>query len=296
MSTLLKKSIKNNLSAVKPFIHYMGGKSRLLKAINKKLPTQFNNYFEPFVGGGALFFDLEQKQSFISDMNLELILTYKVIRDNVEALIIDLQKHHYNSDYYYAIRDFEREFEAFEKLSDIQRASRYLYLNKSGYNGLHRINKKGFNNVAYNKKDREVNYDANNLRLVSQYLENVEIQYNDFNSIRSKVKSGDFIYLDPPYYASNQNYTKDGFSLDKHIELVELCDYIDKMGGYFLLSNSYNETTLNLYDKYNIDFVDVRQNINPDASKRHNTKEILVSNYTNYAVANNTNFQNMEVA
>ncbi len=279
----------------KPFIHYMGGKGRLLKVINKRLPKHFNNYYEPFVGGGSLLFNLEHKQSFISDMNEELIITYKVIKTNVEALIMDLQKHDYNKEYFINMRSKDRDTAIFDKMSDIERASRFLYLNKSGFNGLYRVNKQGQNNVGYNKKDKEANYDFDNLRLVSEYLQDIEIEYNDFNSIKSKIKCGDFIYFDSPYFASDQNYTKNGFSLEKHYELKELCDYINSIGAYFLLSNSNNETMRDLYSDYHTTFESMKQNINPSKTKRHNTKEILVSNFVNEAV-NNSDFTKVEVA
>lgn len=283
------------VAKAKPFIHYMGGKNRLLKFINDRLPKKFNNYYEPFVGGGSLLFNLEHKQSFIADFNEELIITYQTIKSNVEALIKDLQKHEYNKDYYMSVRSQDRDAATFAKMSNLERASRFLYLNKSGYNGLYRVNKQGQNNVGYNNKDKVVNYDAKNLRLVSAFLQNVKIEHNDFNSVKSKVKSGDFIYFDSPYFGSNQNYTKESFSLEKHIELKKLCDYIDSIGAYFLLSNSNNETTRDLYKSYNIEYVEMRQNINPNSDKRHNTKEILVSNFSNNAV-NNTDFQTVEVA
>ena len=291
-----KTNTTNNLVAkAKPFIHYMGGKRRLLNTINKRLPKKFNNYYEPFVGGGSLFFDLQHKQSFIADFNEELIITYKTIKSNVEALILDLKKHQYTKEYYISLRNQDRDAATFAKMSNLEKASRFLYLNKTGFNGLYRVNKKGQNNVGYNKKDQVVNYYAENLRLVSANLQNVEIEYSDFNSVKEKVKSGDFIYLDSPYLGSDQNYTKEGFSLEKHIELKKLCDYISSIGAYFLLSNSNNEITRDLYKNYNIEFVDVRQNINPDVDKRNVTKEILVSNYNNSAV-NNTDFQTVKVA
>lgn len=289
-------SKNKTVSEAKPFIHYMGGKRRLLKVINRRLPRKFNNYYEPFVGGGSLFFNLQYKQSFISDFNEELIITYKTIKSNVEALILDLKKHQYTKEYYISIRNQDRDAVAFAKMSNLERASRFLYLNKTGFNGLYRVNKKGQNNVGYNKKDQAVNYDSENLRLVSVNLQNVEIEHSDFNSIKEKIKSEDFIYLDSPYLGSDQNYTKEGFSLEKHRELKELCDYINSIGAYFLLSNSNNETTRDLYKNYNIEFVDVRQNINPNIEKRHNTKEILVSNYGSYAVVNNTDYKTEEVA
>jgi len=278
----------NDLSDInaKPFIHYMGGKGRLLKVINDRLPKQFNNYYEPFVGGGSLLFDLGHKKSFISDMNEELIITYKVIKNNVELLIQDLTKHQYNKDYYMSIRSKDRDRQSFEMMSDIERASRFLFLNKNGFNGLYRVNRNGQNNVGYNKKDTKPNYNEDNLRAVSKYLENIEIEYNDFNSIKSKIRSGDFIYLDSPYFASDQNYTSEGFGIDKHKQLKELCDYISSVGAYFLLSNSNNETTRDLYKDYHITYESVKQNINPNLDKRHNTKEILVSNYVSSAINN----------
>lgn len=277
------------------FIHWMGGKQRLLPVLREKVPANFNNYFEPFVGGGALLLELAPNQAHISDMNEELILTYKVIKHNVEELITELNTHKFNEDYYNNIRSLDRNAEEFSKLADTKRASRFIYLTKTGFNGLWRVNQKNQNNVGYNKKDKNIDFGADNLRMISQKLQNMTIEYEDFTAIKKEIKRGDFIYLDPPYLNSTQNYTKEGFSLEKHIELKELCDYINSVGAYFLLSNSNNETTRELYNSFNIDYVDMRQNINPDKSKRENTKEILVSNYTNKAV-NSPIFNAMEVA
>ena len=278
------------------FIHWMGGKQRLLPVLREKVPANFNNYFEPFVGGGALLLELAPNQAHISDMNEELILTYKVIKHNVEELISELRTHKFNEEYYNNIRSLDRNADNFSKLSDIKRASRFIYLTKTGFNGLWRVNQKNQNNVGYNKKDKDVDFGADNLRGISQKLQNMTIEYEDFSAIKKEIKRGDFIYLDPPYLNSTQNYTREGFSLANHIELKELCDYIDSVGAYFLLSNSNNETTRELYNNFNIDYVDMRQNINPDKSKRENTKEILVSNYSSYKVVNNVYTPILEVA
>ena len=279
-----KKDTTSNI--VTPFIHWMGGKSRLLRLLRQKLPTGFNNYYEPFIGGGALLFDLDPKNAYISDMNEELILTYQVIQKSAEKLILDLNKHIMSADYYYAIRNIDRDKEEFSKLTNVERASRFIYLTKAAFNGLYRVNKKGQHNASFGTQDN-FNFNADSLRETSRRLKNYYIKHQDFNSIKNKVSKGDFVYFDPPYLDSDQNYTKEGFTLADHIKLKELCDYIDSVGAYFMLSNSYNEDTINLFYEYNIDYIGMRQNINPDSNRRAEIREILVTNYTNYRVANN---------
>lgn len=277
---------KQGTSTLAPFIHWMGGKSRLLTLLREKLPMKFNNYHEPFIGGGALLFDLNPKKAFISDMNEDLIIAYKVIKKNPEKLILDLEKHIMTAEYYYTIRNLDRDKEVFTKLTDIERASRFIYLTKASYNGLYRVNKKGQHNASFGTQEHFI-FNADFLRETSKRLKNYDIKHTDFTNIKNKISKGDFVYFDPPYLNSNQNYTKEGFSLEHHIKLKELCDYIDSIGAYFMLSNSYNEDTINLFHAYNISYIGMRQNINPDSERRAEVREILVTNYTNYRAVNN---------
>lgn len=264
----------------------MGGKSKLLPVLTNKMPEQLNSYFEPFIGGGALMLELNPSNAYISDMNEELIITYKVLRDNPDALINDLYRHKMHEEYYYTIRNLDREIKAFCSLSEIERASRFIYLTKSAFNGLYRVNKKGQHNAPFNKQ-KSFSFDAKHLRDVSKLLQGVEIAHDDFEAIKSKVKSGDFVYFDPPYLGSNNQYTKDGFGLNEHESLKELCDYLDNIGANFMLSNSCTKETLELFSEYHIDFIDHQQTINPNAHKRGLAREILVRNYQTNKQVNN---------
>ncbi len=268
---------------IKPIIKWVGGKRQLLPIIQDNLPKKFNHYYEPFVGGGALLFSLKEENSTISDYNKELINVYQVIKHNLSKLIEDLQKHKNNKDYYYNIRALDRE-DSFKNISAIKRASRFIYLNKTCFNGLYRVNKNNQFNVPYGKYKNPNWINEENLLKISKYLQDVNIIQGDFEVIKPLIKKGDFIYLDPPYIpltstANFTSYTDNGFDMQDHIRLKEFCDYIDSIGAFFLLSNSYTDITLELYKEYKIVSVMAKRNINRDASKRGKIKEILVKNY-----------------
>ncbi|QOY52735.1 DNA adenine methylase [Candidatus Sulfurimonas baltica] len=296
---IMKKQSLNSSQTKKTtttLMQWVGGKVRLADKLVETLPETYNNYFEPFIGAGSLFFKEVPENGYISDMNYELINCYKIIQSNVEELIVDLGKHEFNLDYYMRIRSLDRDLEVFNKLTDIERGSRFLYLMKGGYNGLWRVNQKNQNNVAWNKKtDLEFDYDY--IREASKKLQNTVIEHKDFMCIKDNIQKGDFCYFDSPYDNSTneKSYTKEGFGVKEQEQLKELCDYIDSIGAYFLLSNSCTERTLNLYSKYRIEYISMKQNISSNKDKRVNTTEILVSNYTNQRAVNNQ-INNVEVA
>ena len=266
----------------KPVIKWVGGKRQLINELKSFLPTKYNRYFEPFIGGGALFFSLKHKNSFISDYNPELTNLYITIRDNVEELIKDLKKHKNTEEYYYQIRALDRE-KKYKRLSKVKKASRFIYLNKTGFNGLYRVNKAGQHNVPYGKYKNPSWLDEDNLRECSNLLAHTEIQTGDFEIIKEHVKKGDLVYFDPPYVPLNSNsftsYTHNGFDNDMQIRLKELCDYIDSIGAYFMLSNSYTDYILDLYKDYDIKTVMANRAVNCKATGRGKIKEVVVVNY-----------------
>lgn len=267
----------------KPVIKWVGGKRQLMTKIKEYMPREYNNYFEPFIGGGAVFFELKKENSHINDYNPELTNLYEVIKTKPEALIKDLSKHENSSEYYYAMRELDRK-PNFKRMSKVKRASRFIYLNKTGFNGLYRVNQKGQNNVPYGRYANPTILDADNIRACSEALQTTTITTGDFENIKAHVKEGDFVYFDPPYapLSATSNftaYTDKGFDDDMQFRLKELCDYIDSIGAYFMLSNSYTGFILDLYSDYTIKTVEANRALNCKATGRGKINEVLVMNY-----------------
>lgn len=266
-----------------PIVKWVGGKRQLMFELLKNMPENYNRYFEPFIGGGALFFELQPDNAYISDMNEELINLYQVVRDNVDELVADLQKHDISKEYFMEIRNIDRT-EEYENLSDIQKASRFIYLNRTCFNGMYRVNSKGEFNVPFGHYKNPRILDENNLINCSNLLQRTEIKHADFSEILKKVKKDDFVYFDPPYVplsetSSFTSYTKDGFDMDMQFKLRDVCDELDTMGVKFLLSNSDTKLVNELYENYNIKKVFASRQINANADGRGKITEVLVRNY-----------------
>ena len=224
MAVVLEKLEKGTY----PIVKWVGGKRQLMFELLKNMPKSHNRYFEPFIGGGALFFELQPENAYISDMNEELINLYSIVRDNVYELISDLNKHEVSKEYFLEIRNLDRT-DKYKNLSNVQRASRFIYLNRTCFNGLYRVNSQGQFNVPYGNYKNPRIVDENNLLNCSELLKNTEIKCADFSEILTKVKKGDFVYFDPPYVPLNEtssftSYTKDGFDMDMQFKLREVCD------------------------------------------------------------------------
>ena len=266
-----------------PIVKWVGGKRQLMFELLKNMPENYNRYFEPFIGGGALFFELQPENAYISDMNEELINLYQVVRDNVDALITDLQKHDISKEYFMEIRNIDRT-EEYKSWSNVEKASRFIYLNRTCFNGMYRVNSKGEFNVPFGHYKNPRILDENNLINCSNLLQRTEIKHGDFSEILKKVKKGDFVYFDPPYVplsetSSFTSYTKDGFDLDMQFKLRDVCDELDSMGVKFLLSNSDTKLVNELYENYNIKKVFASRQINANADGRGKITEVLVRNY-----------------
>lgn len=266
----------------KPFVKWAGGKRQLVNILLSNVPNSFNRYFEPFVGGGALLFELQPQKAVISDINEELINAYKVIRDNVEELINNLKKHKNTKEYYYAIRAINP-----KTLTPVERASRFIYLNKTCFNGLYRENSKGQFNVPFGRYKNPKICDEENLRAVSEFLNRIEITILncDYKETCEMAESGDFVYLDPPYYpisktASFTKYNKNDFSEKDQVELSEIFKELDKKGCYVMLSNSNTEFIKKLYANYRIQEIKANRFINCKANKRRKSRiEVLITNF-----------------
>lgn len=272
--------------SVSPVVKWVGGKRQLLDEISLLLPQKITTYCEPFLGGGAVLFDRLPQTAIVNDLNSELMLVYKVICDNVEDLIVDLKKHENSPEYFYKIRDLDRDRDSYREMSKIERASRIIYLNKTCYNGLFRVNASGeFNSpFGHYKNPNIVNETV--LRAVSKYLSTNDILlYNeDFAATLERVPRGGFVYLDPPYdpvsdTASFTGYNKGGFGRNEQIRLKECCDTLTRRGIKFLLSNSATTFIKELYEEYTVKTVHAKRAINSDAAKRGSVEEVLIRNY-----------------
>jgi len=267
-----------------PFVKWAGGKRQLLDKIIDKSPHYFYNYYEPFVGGGAVLFGLQHKNSFVNDINSHLIHAYKVIKNSpyelMEALD-ELDEIKLNEDIYKSIRE-KYNTHIKNNIYTLETAAFFIYLNKHGFNGLFRVNSKGLFNVPWNKKEYVVSYNRENIIAISQFLQNVTLINKDFIDAVKGIEKGDFVFFDSPYAplkpTSFSSYDKKGFKLVDHERLADLFERLDKKGVFCMLTNHNTELINSLYNNYNIEEVNVRRNINSDASKRSG-KELIITNY-----------------
>ena len=275
---------KNKLVA--PVVKWVGGKRQLLDEIIPLLPERFSSYCEPFLGGGAVLFSVQPSKATVNDLNGDLIAVYEIIRDDVESLIDSLRKHENTPEYFYAIRDLDRNKSAYRDMPKVERASRLIYLNKTCFNGLFRVNSSGeFNSpFGHYKNPNIVNEPV--LRAVSKYFSSVNITFcnEDFALTLSRVGKGGFVYLDPPYdpvsdTASFTGYNKGGFDRNEQVRLKECCDGLTQRGVKFMLSKSATAFIKDLYKDYSISVVQAKRAINSDAGRRGAIEEVLVRNY-----------------
>ncbi|MDD2503028.1 MAG: DNA adenine methylase [Clostridia bacterium] len=271
---------------VAPVVKWVGGKRQLLAELTPLFPKKISIYCEPFIGGGAVLFSKQPGTAYINDVNSDLINIYEVIKDNVEELISSLQKHKNESEYFYKIRDFDRNHKEFTKLSNIEKASRMLYLNKTCYNGLYRVNNAGEFNSPFGSYKNPNIVNAPTLRAVNKYFNEAEIYISnvDYSEVLHKIPKESFVYLDPPYdpVSATSNftgYTKGGFDREEQIRLRECFDQLDDRGIKFMLSNSATDFIKEQYSKYFINTVKAKRAINSVASKRGDIDEVVIRNY-----------------
>lgn len=276
--------MKNKL--VSPVVKWVGGKRQLMDNILPLLPKKISYYCEPFLGGGALLFTIQPSKNIINDLNKDLIEVYEIIRDSIDLLIDDLKRHQNNPDYFYKIRDIDRNKEEFQNMTKVERASRIIYLNKTCFNGLFRVNSSGeFNSpFGFYKNPTIVNEPI--LRAVHQYFitTNTNIFNEDFSKTLDRVVKGSFVYLDPPYdpvsdTSSFTGYNKGGFNREEQIRLKICCDSLNSRNIKFLLSNSCTNFIKDLYKEYSINIVSAKRLINSNGNKRRNIEEVLIRNY-----------------
>ncbi len=271
---------------VAPVLKWAGGKRQLLGDFAELLPRKINSYCEPFIGGGALLFHLQPSKAFVNDVNKDLICVYTVIKNNVDDLAEELKKYRNDEEFFYEVRSWDRDKKQFDSLTEIQRAARVIYLNKTCYNGLYRVNNAGEFNAPFGKYKNPNIVNEPVLRAVSAYFNSAEVHFfcSDYSEILEKIKEDTFVYLDPPYYPISETsnftgYAKGGFSKKDQIRLRECCDDLNRRGIKFMLSNSAAPFILEQYSAYNITKVRARRAVNSVGSKRGDIEEAVVRNY-----------------
>jgi DNA adenine methylase len=278
-------------SFVKPYLKWAGGKRQLLPEIRKHIPASLNNcrYFEPFVGAGAVFFDRQPKKALINDFNAQLMLTYIAIRDRVNDLIdlLKVHKERNTENYFYEVRGQDRDTEKFAALSDVEKAARLIFLNKTCYNGLYRVNAQGLFNAPYGRYQNPVICDEPVLRAIHKYLNGSEIEILD-GDFAAAVRSADrhsFVYFDPPYHSpDNTNfigYQADKFDESEQTRLRDTFAELTERGVRCLLSNSDTAFIRQLYadDRYEMISVTAKRAINSDGAGRGSVNELLIKNW-----------------
>lgn len=275
------------MKKIVPFLKWAGGKRQLLDRISERMPQKYNNYYEPFIGGGAVLFGLQPERALINDINESLINTYRIIATNPQTLIecvkeLDSKIGEDGKKYYYDLRERYND-KLMKKEFDVELASLFIFINKHCFNGLYRVNGKGLFNVPYNNSKRE-SIDEESIMAVSDYLKNVTILSGDFEVACQGAGNGDFVFLDSPYAPLNptsfESYTKEGFDIESHKRLAKVFDELTDRGCYCMLTNHNTDFINSLYGNkgYKIDVVSVKRMINSDASKRTG-EEVIICNY-----------------
>ena len=279
MATASLRKVHSDTSTqtrAKPFLKWVGGKTQLLPQIFELFPKNFNRYHEPFVGGGAVFFNLQPNKAILSDVNPDLIQAYQMIRDDVDSVIAELKQHRAEEAYYYSVRETD-----VAELSAAEAAARIIFLNKTCFNGLYRVNRRGKFNVPFGKYANPTICNEKNLRAVSDALQGVDIRLQSVFELDTRVKKNDLVYFDPPYVpvsptASFTSYTKQGFGEHQQRELADLFGRLVSKGAHCFLSNSDTPLVRELYKDFNIKKVYARRAINSRADRRGPVGEVIV--------------------
>ncbi len=272
-----------------PVVKWAGGKRQILEKLKANLPEKFNSYFEPFIGGGALLFDLAPKNATINDVNQELLAIYTCLKDDelYRLMLEELDKHekYHSEEYYYQVREWDRD-PRFELEPLWKRAARAIYLNKSCFNGLYRVNAKGYFNVPSAKKEHVVTYSKANMEEIHEYFkdDNVTILSGDFVEATRNAHEGDFVYFDPPYDSwedkeSFTAYSKFDFNKDDQRRLADCFKDLTNRGVKCMLSNHNTAYINELYNGFNIQIIKAKRMINANAAGRGAVEEVIITNY-----------------
>ena len=274
----------------KPFVKWAGGKRQIIDKLKQYSPDEYNTYYEPFVGGGALLFELSPKKAVINDYNEELMNVFKCIKDETKfsKMCTELNRYEvaHSEEFYYEMRSKDKEKAKYLKMPDYKKAARTIYLNKACFNGLYRVNKNNEFNVPFGKKTKVNTYDGQNLGIIHSYLNfnDITIQSIDFEESVKSAKKGDFIYFDPPYDSETStfnDYTENGFGKEEQVRLARVYKELADKGCYVMLSNHNTNLIKELYKDYNIHHIEAKRNINSNGKKRGKVEEVIITNYEN---------------
>ncbi|MGI6667298.1 MAG: DNA adenine methylase [Bacillota bacterium] len=274
-----RRAVGERRQAARPFIKWAGGKKQILRELLARAPQTFGTYFEPFLGGGAVFFSLSPSKAVLSDLNPHLMNAYLVVRDRVDELAESLEVHRADRDYYYMMRDLSP-----ETMSDVERASWFIYLNKTCYNGLWRVNKSGRFNVPFGRYKNPRILDRSNLHAASRALRAADLRCSDFEDAVQDALPGDFVYFDPPYLplggtAVFTSYTGEGFDVSEQERLAEVFRRLSRKGVFVMLSNSDVPLVRRLYRGFRIDTIQAARAISCRGDRRGLVGEVIITGY-----------------
>jgi DNA adenine methylase len=277
------------MQPVRPFLKWAGGKTQLLPALRARIPAHFNRYHEPFVGSAALFWDLYNQEwllhgAVLSDVNPTLIEVYCAVRDDIETLLAALREHEQHKmdrEYFYEVRNWDRQ-PGWAQRSPVERAARMIFLNRTCYNGLHRVNRRGQFNVPFGRYANPLVCNEPNLRAAHRALQHVDLLVEHFCGVLHRAQPGDLVYFDPPYLplsptSSFTSYSQHAFGVDQHRQLAEVFAQLAECGCHVLLSNSSAPLVYELYGNFQVDNIPARRAINSNGGKRGVIDEVLVS-------------------
>lgn len=274
-------------SSIAPFVKWAGGKRQLLSQISARMPEKYNNYYEPFVGGGAVIFELLPANALINDINKSLMNAYRQICNATEDFLkavnkLDMEMWDDGRAYYYSLRERYND-KLMQAEYDVELAALFVFINKHCFNGLYRVNGKGLFNVPYNNS-RRASVDEDAIRKTSKYLQGITMTEGDFEEACRGATRGDFVFIDSPYAPLNptsfESYTKEGFDVESHRRLADLYAELTNRGCYCMLTNHNTELINELYGNkgYKIDVISVKRMINADATNRVG-EEVIICNY-----------------
>ena len=275
------------MTKITPFVKWAGGKRQLLEDIRKYIPTSYNRYFEPFLGGGAVLFDIQPEKAVINDINKQLINVYEQLKHNsndVISVIKEFEKEESTKEFYYSLREKYNQ-KITENIFDAECAGLFIWINKHCFNGLYRVNSKGLFNVPFNGNIKSKSMEIDNLKNIGKYLKenDIKIYSEDFGNILKKVKKDDFVFIDSPYVPLTKtagfiDYSKEGFSFEDHLRLSELFKELDKKGAKLILTNNDTELVRKMYEGFKINTIEVNRSINRNGNDRKG-KEVIILNY-----------------
>ncbi|MBW3469847.1 DNA adenine methylase [Arthrospiribacter ruber] len=274
--------MNDTIIEIKPFLRWAGGKTWLTKEVEKFIPNNFNNYFEPFLGGGSIFIHLKtvekiEKKAYLSDINSELINAYQVLKSKPVQLISSLSKHQNNEAYYYNLRSRD-------VIDPVERASKFIFLNRTSFNGIYRENMQGEYNVPYGFKQYKTLFDTDNLINLSCAFKSSFFSHGDFKKIANKIKQNDLVFIDPPYTVAHGNngfikYNQKIFSWKDQVRLSKFIEFLIERGAYYIMTNAHHESIIDLFGDYgDITILSRASVVGGKKAKRTKYEEIILSN------------------